>query len=56
MDFLSEDYIPGEGVAIKFTLGQVTNPVSVQEVDGLKIVIYAQGLYAIDDFEGPIGW
>jgi len=29
---------------------------SVQEVDGLKIVIYAFGKYAIDEFEGSIGW
>ena len=50
------DYIPGDGIKIQFTLGEVTNPVSVQEVDGLKIVIYAYGRYAIDEFEGPIGW
>ena len=50
------DYIPGDGIQIQFTIGEVTNPVSVQEVDGLKIVIYAKGKYAVDEFEGPIGW
>ena len=37
-------------------MGKVKNPISVQEVDGLKIVIYAFGKYAIDEFEGYIGW
>ena len=54
--FLPQDYIPGEGVKIKFTLGEVTNPLSVKEVDGLRIVILAKGEYAIDEFEGSIGW
>ena len=48
--------MPGEDVQIELTLGEVTNPLSVQEVDGLKIVIYAFGKYAIDEFEGQIGW
>ena len=29
---------------------------SVQTVGGLKIIIYAKEKYAIDEFEGPIGW
>ena len=53
---MPENYIPGEEIEIKLTVGEVTNPVSVQEVDGLKIIIYAFGKYAIDEFEGPIGW
>mgnify|MGYP000934258123 CR=1 FL=1 len=58
--FLPADYIPGKPgeppKPIKFTVGEVKNPVSVQKVDGLKIVIYAFGQYAIDEFEGYIGW
>ena len=42
---------------ITFTLGDVINPESVQQVDGLRVVIYAEeGKYAIDEFEGYIGW
>lgn len=41
---------------ISFTLGDVVNAISVQRVEGLKIVIYAFGQFAIDEFEGYIGW
>lgn len=58
--FLPEDYIPAtageEPKVIKFTVGEVKNPISVQSVDGLKIVIYAKTDYAVDEFEGLIGW
>jgi len=58
--FLPEDYVPalpGEPPkVIKFTVGDVRNAISVQRVEGLKIVIYAFGKYAIDEFEGYVGW
>jgi len=42
---LPEDYIPAaegeEPKKIKFTVGEVRNAISVQEIDGLKVVIYA---------------
>ena len=47
---------------IKFTLGHVINPISVQKVDGLEVVVYAtdssnvNAKYAIDEWEGYIGW
>ena len=57
---MPEDYEPApegeEPRIIKFTVGEVRNAISVQRVDGLKIVIYAYGKYAIDEFEGYIGW
>lgn len=44
-NFLPEDYIPAaegeEPKKIKFTVGEVRNAISVQEIDGLKVVIYA---------------
>ena len=55
--FLPEDYIPalpGEPEkVIKFTLGHVINPISVQKVDGMEIVAYATNgaqKYAIDEW------
>ena len=64
--FLSEDYIPATAgetpKVIKFTVGLVINPISVQRVDGLQIVIYASDTdsdfakYAIDEWEGYIDW
>ena len=58
--FLPADYTPaGPGETpkvIKFTVGDVKNAVSIQRVEGLKIAIYAFGKYAIDEFEGYVGW
>ena len=55
-DFLPEDYLPEENHIIYFTLGEVNNPTSTYQVKGLKITIYAEGKYAIDEFEGQIPW
>lgn len=61
--FLPEDYIPAQpgepDKVIQFTVGYVINPISVQEVDGMEVVIYATNgaqKYAIDEWEGYIGW
>lgn len=64
--FLPEDYIPAKQgetpKVIKFTVGHVINPISVQKVDGLEVVIYATdpadplAKYAIDEWEGYIDW
>ena len=58
--FLPGDYIPaaqGEDPrVIKLTLGSVLNAVSVQEINGLKIIIKALENYAIDEYEGTVGW
>lgn len=55
-DFLPADYYPGSDTEIFLTLGEVTNPVSIYKVQGLKITILAEGLYAVDEYEGPITW
>jgi len=55
-NFLPDDYFPEENRIIYFTLGKVTNPESTYAVDGLKITIYAEGKYAIDEFEDVINW
>jgi hypothetical protein len=55
-DFLSEDYHPNIGKTIFLTIGEVNNPTSTFQVDGLKITVAAEGLYAIDEYEGPIPW
>lgn len=55
-DFLPADYFPDSGTEIRLTLGELTNPVSTYPVSGLKITILAEGLYAIDEYEGPIVW
>ena len=64
--FLPEDYIPAKvgetPKTIKFTVGTVINPISVQKVDGLEVVIYATNpdnedeKWAIDEWIGYIGW
>ena len=43
-------------MTIKFTVGQITNAVSVKQIEGLKVTVNAFGRYAVDDFEGPVGW
>jgi hypothetical protein len=40
-NFLSEDYYPFIGKTIFLTIGDVTNPTSTYQVDGLKITIAA---------------
>ena len=37
-------------------MGSVLNAVSVQEINGLKIIIKALENYAIDEYEGTVGW
>jgi hypothetical protein len=39
--FLPEDYFPDSGKKIYLTIGDVTNPTSTFQVDGLRITIGA---------------
>lgn len=32
------------------------NPLSTEQIDGLQLTIMAEGLYAIDEFEGYAPW
>ena len=41
---------------IYLTIGEVINPISTFKVDGMKVTINAQGLYAIDQYVGSIPW
>lgn len=54
--FLAFDYVPGGDRKIKFEIGDVENPESVQLVEGVTITIYAFGKYAIDEYVGGLGW
>lgn len=50
------DYIPDTGNIIYVTIGEIVNPISTYQVDGMKLTFFAQGKYAIDEYEGPITW
>lgn len=58
---LIDDYIPlpagsTQDQFIFLDIGQVENPISTYQVQGLRITIASEGLYAIDEYEGPIPW
>jgi len=58
---LDDDYLPidinDENISFLFIeLGRIKNPISTNQVAGLRITIASEGKYAIDEYEGPIPW
>ena len=55
---MTQDYVPG-GDPIVFTMGEVVNPKSTRQVEGLQIILMATegtGTYAIDEYSGITPW
>jgi len=48
--------MPGSDSSITFSFGNIFNPVSTYQVEGLQITVLAFGKYAIDEYNGIIPW